>query len=289
MYLDIDELSLPTRDQLLSEDKWLLDRYEDLVCQVTDNIEKFELGVAVAKLYDFIWDVFCDWYIELAKIRLSDNESSANLTAQKVISYVLSNTLKLLHPFMPFITEEIWLTLPHEGESIMVSDWPKADESLRFPEESAGMEKIIAAVKAIRNRRSEMNVPPSKKPHLIIVTDRTAVFEAGRVYLSKLAYAGELTIGSVPPDNTDGMVTVVTEEAKLYMPLAELVDLDKERERIGKELSKARDDLQKTEAKLQNESFVSKAPANVVNAERDRVEKTKALIENLTESLKALG
>jgi valyl-tRNA synthetase len=170
----------------------------------------------------------------------------------------------------------------------MIEKYPEDSAKRAFPEDESNFEIIMAAVRAIRARRAEMNVPPSKKPHLIIATDKTAVFEAGRVYLSKLAYAGDLTIGSVPPSNTDGMVTVVTQEAKLYMPLSELVDLDKERERIQKELKKAQEDLQKTEAKLQNESFTSKAPQSVVAAERDRVEKTKALIDNLQESLKGL-
>ena len=190
---------------------------------------------------------------------------------------------------MPFITEEIWQALPHEGEALMIEKYPEHSDKLAFPEDEAGFEVIMAAVRAIRVRRSEMNVPPSKKPHLTIVTDKTAIFEAGRVYFSKLAYAGDLTIDSVPPSNTDGMVAVVTDEAKLYMPLAELVDLQKERERIEKELKKAQEDLQKTEAKLQNESFVSKAPASVVAAERERVEKLTALIGNLMESLKGLG
>jgi valyl-tRNA synthetase len=286
MNLTIDKNELP--DKLELEDKWILSKLNTLTREVNENMDKFELGIAASKVYDFIWDSYCDWYIELTKPRLNSEDEAAKTGAQKVLLYVLNETLKLLHPFMPFITEEIWQALPHTGEALMIEKYPEYTEKLAFPEDEANFEIIMAAVRAIRARRAEMNVPPSKKPHLFIATDKTAVFEAGRVYLSKLAYAGELSISNIPPASTDGMVTVVTEEAKLYMPLAELVDLQKERERIEKDLKKAQDDLQKTEAKLQNESFTSKAPANVVDAERERVEKTKALIENLTESLKSL-
>jgi valyl-tRNA synthetase len=287
MNLTIDKNELPSILEL--EDRWILSKLNTLAREVGDNMDKFELGIAASKIYDFIWDSYCDWYIELTKPRLNGEDEPAKLGAQKVLLYVLVETLKLLHPFMPFITEEIWQALPHTGETLMIEKYPEYSDALAFPVDESNFEIIMAAVRAIRVRRAEMNVPPSKKPHLIIVTDKTSVFEAGRIYLSKLAYAGELTISAVPPSDTEGMVTVVTEEAKLYMPLAELVDLEKERERIQKELKKAQEDLTKTEAKLQNESFTAKAPANVVAAERERVEKTKALIENLTESLKALG
>jgi valyl-tRNA synthetase len=287
MNLTIDKNELPDRLEL--EDRWILSKLNALVREVNENMDRFELGIAASKIYDFIWDSYCDWYIELTKPRLNGDDEAAKLGAQKVLLFVLVETLKLLHPFMPFITEAVWQALPHEGEALMIEKYPEFTKALAFPEDEANFESIMAAVRAVRVRRAEMNVPPSKKPHLIIATDKTAVFEAGRVYLSKLAYAGELSISTVPPASTDGMVSVVTGDAKLYMPLAELVDLDKERERIGKELKKAQDDLQRTEAKLSNESFVAKAPENVVAAERDRVEKLKALIANLTESLKALG
>jgi valyl-tRNA synthetase len=287
MNLTIDKNELPEKLEL--EDRWIISKLNTLVREVCENLDRYELGVAAAKIYDFIWDSYCDWYIELTKPRLNGDDENAKTGAQKVLLYVLIETLKVLHPFMPFITEEIWQALPHIGPSLMVEKYPEYSEKLAFPEDEAGFESIMAAVRAIRVRRSEMNVPPSKKPHLIIVTDRTAVFETGRVYLSKLAFAGDLTITSTPPAAADGLVAVVTNDAKLYMPLSELVDFEKERERIAKELKKAQDDLQKTQAKLQNESFISKAPENVVNAERERVEKLGALIVNLTESLKGLG
>ena len=286
MNLTIDKNELP--DKLELEDKWILSKLNTLAREVSENFDKYELGLAAGKIYDFIWDSYCDWYIELTKPRLNGEDEAAKLGAQKVLLFVLTEILKLLHPFMPFITEEIWQALPHEGESLMIEQYPEYNDALAFPQDEASFEIIMAAVRAVRAQRAEMNVPPSKKPHLIIATDKTGVFEAGRVYLSKLAYAGELQISSEPPALTDGMVTVVTDEAKLYMPLAELVDLQKERERIEKSLTKARADLDKIHSKLKNEKFTSKAPEHVVAAERDRADKAKALIENLEESLSAL-
>lgn len=275
-------------EKLELEDKWILSKFNTLSREVCENMDKFELGIAAGKIYDFIWDSYCDWYIELTKPRLNGDDAAANLGAQKVLLFVLNETLGLLHPFMPFITEAIWQALPHDGEALMVEKYPEYSEKLAFPEDEQNFEIIMDAVRAIRVRRAEMSVPPSKKPHLIIVTNKKEIFEAGRVYFSKLAYAGELTIDDTSPENLDGMVSVITDEAKLYMPLAELVDLQKERERIEKELKKAGEELERTQNKLSNESFVAKAPESVVNAEREKTEKLKSLIENLTESLKSL-
>ena len=287
MNLTIDKNELP--DTLELEDRWILSKLNTLTKEVCENIDKFELGVAASKIYDFIWDSYCDWYIELAKPRLNSGDPEANLRAQKVLLYVLTEILKLLHPFMPYITEEIFQALPHDGEALIIEKYPEFREDLSFPKEETGFEKIMAAVRAVRARRADMNVPPSKKPHLIIVSDSADVFSAGKVYLSKLAYAGEVTITSEPPADTNGMVTVVTDDAKMYMPLSELVDLDKERERMRKELSKAEDELARIEAKLSNEKFVSRAPENIVAAEREKADKARALIANITESLAALG
>lgn len=284
MNLTIEKNELPEKLEL--EDKWILSKLNALSREVCENMDKFELGIAAGKIYDFIWDSYCDWYIELTKPRLNSDDATAKIGAQKVLLYVLTETLGLLHPFMPFITEEIWQALPHEGEALIIEKYPEYSEKLAFPEDEINFEIIMAAVRAIRVRRAEMSVPPSKKPHLIIVTEKKDIFEAGRVYLSKLAYAGALTIDSSAPANLDGMVTVVTDEAKLYMPLAELVDLAKERERIEKELKKAGDELERIRSKLSNEGFTAKAPFSVVNAEREKAEKLKSLIENLTESLK---
>ena len=286
MNLTIEKNELP--DKLELEDRWILSKLNSLVREVTENLDKFELGIAASKIYDFIWDSYCDWYIELTKPRLNGDDEQARTGAQKVLLYVLTETLKLLHPFMPFITEEIWQALPHEGEVLMTQFYPVCSEALAFPEDEARFESIMSAIKAIRARRSEMNVPPSRKARLIIATDRPEVFETGRVYLSKLAYASELEISRNAPEDLDGLVAVVTDGAKLYMPLAELVDLEKERERIRKEIEKAQGDLARAESKLANEKFTAKAPENVVNAEREKAAKAKALIANLTESLKAL-
>ncbi len=286
MNLTIDKNELPERLEL--EDKWILSKLNGLVREVNDNLEKFELGIAANKIYDFIWDSYCDWYIELTKPRLNGEDETARIGAQKVLLYVLTETLKLLHPFMPFITEEIWQALPHDGEALMVERYPEYSEKISFPEDEAKFEIIMNAVKAVRARRAEMNVPPSKKPHLTIVTDRREVFEAGRVYLSKLAFAGELSIMDTVPAEAENMVGVVTNDAKLYMPMAELVDLQKERERIEKEIKASQENLERTEAKLNNQGFVSKAPEAVVKAEKERAEKLRSLIDNLKESLRAL-
>ena len=286
MNLTIDKNELPEKPEL--EDKWILSKFNTLAKEVNENLEKFELGIAANKIYDFIWDSYCDWYIELTKNRLNGDDEEAKLTAQKVLLYVLTETLKLLHPFMPFITEEIWQALPHEGEAIMVEKYPEYREELDFTAEEANFELIMKAIRAVRARRAEMNVPPSKKPHLYIVTEKADIFETGRSYLGRLAYAGEVYISDETPENADKMVTIVTDDAKLYMPMAELVDLAKEKERINKELKKAGDERTRIENKLANEKFTSRAPEAVVAAEREKLEKAKALIENLKGALTEL-
>ena len=286
MNLTIEENRLP--DCLELEDRWVLSKLNDLCREISDNFDKYELGVAATKIYDFIWDTFCDWYIELTKPRLNGEDADAAVRTQQVLLYVLTEILKLLHPFMPFITEEIYQALPHEGEALMIQAYPEFSEDRCWPEDETAFEMIMNAVRAVRSRRAEMNVPPSKKPSLTIVTDRADVFEQGRVYLSKLAYAGDVEITAAAPADTQGMVGVVTDDARLYMPMAELVDLDKERERIEKELDKARDNLKRIEGKLANEKFVANAPAAVVDAERERAAKARTLIDNLVNSLAAL-
>ncbi|NLB29168.1 MAG: valine--tRNA ligase [Clostridiales bacterium] len=287
MNLTIDKNELP--EKLETEDKWILSKLNETIREVTENIERFELGIAATKIYDFLWDSYCDWYIELSKPRLNGDDEAAKTAVQKVLLYILTETLTLLHPFMPFITEEIWQSLPHEGEALIVREYPKFDEALAFPREAAEFETVMELIRAIRTQRAEMNVPPSKRPQLIIVADRADIFESGRVYLSKLAYAGEVIFAQDAPECLEGLVSVVTGQARAYMPLAELVDLGAERARIAKELEKARADLQRVTSKLENESFVSKAPENVVQAERDRAAKAKALIENLEASLSQIG
>ena len=287
MNLTIERNELP--EKLEIEDKWILSKLNDLTKEVCENMDSFELGVAAGKIYDFIWDSYCDWYIELTKPRLNGEDEEAKLSAQKVLLYVLTEILKLIHPFIPFITEEIWQSLPHEGTALMLERYPSYTEALSFPEDEQNFEMVMTAIKAVRARRSEMNVPPSRKAHLIIVTDRKAAFEAGVSYIKKLAYASEVSVTDKAPENTEGMVSVVTDNARMFMPMAELVDLEKERARIQKELQNAEKQLAGQNAKLANESFVTRAPEAVVNVEREKKAKLEALIENLKISLSQLG
>ena len=287
MNLTIDKNELP--EKLEIEDKWILSKLNDLTKEVCENMDSYELGVAAGKIYDFIWDSYCDWYIELTKPRLNGEDEEAKLGAQKVLLYVLTEILKLIHPFIPFITEEIWQSLPHEGTALMLERYPAFDPALSFPEDEQNFEMVMTAIKAVRARRSEMNVPPSRKAHLIIVTDRKAAFEAGVSYICKLAYASEVSVTGEAPANTEGMVSVVTDNARMFMPMAELVDLEKERARIQKELANAEKQLAGQIAKLSNQNFVTRAPEAVVNAEREKQAKLEALIENLKISLEQLG
>ena len=296
MNLTIDQCALPEKLEL--EDKWILSKLNSLIPQVSENMDRYELGVAAQKVYDFIWDSYCDWYIEMTKARLQGEDPAAKEQAQQVLCYVLLEVLKLLHPFMPFITEEIWQALPRRaGEKqgyLMLQDWPQAREELSFPAEERDMELVMDAIRAVRARRSEMNVPPSKKAHLTVATLERDAFTAGIPFLKRLAHASDVTVeGTAAAGTSDqaaqaGMVEVITHAARLFMPLAELVDLDKERARVAKELKKNRAELEKLEAKLNNPGFVSKAPAQVVEAERERAEKLQALVEQLEQSAAAL-
>lgn len=293
MNLTIDRCELPGRLEL--EDKWILSKLNSVIPEVTENMERYELGVAAQKVYDFIWDSYCDWYIELTKTLLQGEDEDSKLRAQQVLCYVLTETLKLLHPFMPFITEEIWQALPHSGDYLMLQQWPQHRAELDFPEEEKAMELIMDAIRGVRARRAEMNVPPSKKAQLTVSTLERAVFEQGIPFLKRLAYASDVTVEGVADAGSDdamtaqGMVTVTTHAARLFMPLAELVDLEKEKARIEKELKKNRAELDKLEAKLGNPGFVNKAPAHVVEAEQDRAEKLRALLAKLEESAASMA
>ncbi len=286
MNIGDDEIPCELPEALALEDKWVISLVNRLAKEVTDNLEKFELGVAIAKLYDFIWDVFCDWYIEIAKIRLQKGGDEAQ-TAKQVLVWVMDKILKLLHPFMPFITEEIWQTIPHEGESIMISAWPEFDEALSFASEETEMERIMTAVRAIRNRRAEMNVPPSKKAKVYIATGHKATFEQGGVFMQKLASASEVEIADA--FELDGAVCIVTQDAKIYIPMGELVDFEAEKARLNKELAAVQKDLDFVNNKLSNENFVAKAPANVVAAQREQAAKYSEKIAMLKESIAKLG
>ena len=286
MNIGDDEIPCVLPSTLALEDKWIISLANKLASEVTDNLEKFELGVAVAKLYDFIWDVFCDWYIEIAKIRLQKGGEEAQ-SAKQVLVWVMDKILKLLHPFMPFITEEIWQTIPHDGESIMISAWPEFDEALSFEDDEAEMERIMTAVRAIRNRRAEMNVPPSKKAKVYIATSYKDTFEQGGVFMQRLASASEVEVAE--SFELDGAVCVVTHDAKIYIPMGELVDFEAEKARLNKELAAVQKDLDFVNNKLSNENFVAKAPANVVAAQREQAAKYQEKIAMLKESIAKLG
>ena len=288
MNLDVTENKLPDLNDLQLEDKWILSKYNDVVKSVTENLDKFELGIALSNLYDFIWENFCDWYIELVKPRLFDKENPTGKTAQYVLTYVLSNTMKLLHPFMPFITEEIWQHLPHEGESIMISKWPEYDEKLNFPKDVESMELIMQSISAIRNRRAEMNVPPSKKAKVIIVTDKTDVFEQGTAFFEKLASASEAVVQTDKSGISDNAVNVVVPSAEVFLPLDELVDKTKELERLNAEKKKLEGEIKRVEGKLNNAGFVSKAPQKVVDEEKAKGEKYKEMLEKVLENIKSM-
>ncbi len=286
MNLTEDEKAPHIPANLALEDKWILSEFNRLAKEVTDNLDKFELGIAVQKLYDFIWDLFCDWYIELAKIRLQKGGAEAE-TARAVLVYVMSETLKLLHPFMPFITEEIWQTLPHDGETIMLSAWPTFSEDLVFTEDEEKMGIIMDAIRAVRNRRSEMNVPPSRKAHVYIATDKKDIFDLAVVFMQKLASASDVTVGD--SFSIDGSVSIVTADAKIYIPMGDLVDFEAERKRLMKEKETAEKKLAQINGKLGNPGFLAKAPQNVIDGQKADAEKLTEKIKMIDESLASLG
>ena len=288
MNLTVEETGLPDAADLEIEDQWVLTKLNTLIKEVTENMDAYELGVASAKVYDFIWDTYCDWYIELTKARLYGENEKSKLAAQKVLVYVLDQFLRLLHPFMPFITEEIWQAIPHEGKFLMLADWPKYDESLNFGAEAAHMESVMNAIRSIRNRRAEMNVPPSKKSTLYVVSDKGEIFQQGEGFICRLAYADKVIICENDPEGHENMVCVVTNDAKLYIPLEELIDFEKELARLEKEKANCLKQIAMFEGKLSNEAFVSRAPEKVVAEQREKLEKNRALLAQLEESEKRL-
>ena len=283
-----ENYALPAKEKLEIADKWVLSKLNNLISEVTENMESYELGVAIQKIYDFIWDIYCDWYIEMTKARLFADDADRKHTATSVLVYVLDQILRLLHPYMPFITEEIWQSIPHEGDALIVADWPMYCQELNFKAEENAMESVMAAIRAIRNRRTEMNVSPSKKAALHIFTSKPQIFKEGEGFLQRLAYADEVKLLDAEPSNLDGMVTITTSDAKLFIPMGQLVDVQKEIERISKELESAKKFLASLEGKLSNEKFISRAPEAVVAAEREKAAKTKDLIAQLSDSLNAI-
>ena len=293
MNLTIDAVELPR--ELTLEDKWILSKLNSLIPAMTENMDSYELGVAAQKIYDFIWDDFCDWYIEFTKARLQGEDEKAKIQAQQVLCYVLTQTLTLLHPFMPFITEEIWQALPRlkgkeEEKYLMLQQWPVHDVELDFPEEEKAIDLVIEVTRAVRAKRSELNVPPSRKAHLTISTLERDVFTQGIPLLKRLAYAGEVSVVGITGEDiqTKGMVEVITPAARVFMPLAELVDLAQEKKRLEKELGQRESELKGLQARLSNPAFVSKAPEQVVAGQRARAEELESLIAKLRDSLSAM-
>ncbi len=287
VHMNIDDYDIKNElpSELETEDKWILHTLNNVAKEMNENIQSFELGIAVSKIYDFIWDCYCDWYIELAKARLQGEKAQS---ARQVLVWVLDKALKLLHPFMPFITETIWQTLPHadNGETIMLEAYPTYDESLCFEDAATRMEIVMEAIRAIRTRRSEMNVPPSRKAKVYIATEKKDVFEGGTPFIIKLASASEVEIGS--EFEIDGAVTIVTSDAKIYIPMEELVDKEAELARLNKELAATKKLLSQSEGKLNNPGFISKAPEKVVETVRGQAAKEREKIELIEAAIAAL-
>ena len=287
MNIDIECITLPDNPKM--EDKWILSRLNSTVKEVTDNLENFELGIALQKLYDFLWDEFCDWYIELVNPRLYGKDTDSKKNAEKTLCYVLSNFLKLLHPFMPFVTEEIYCSLPVSDETIVTSSWPKYDDSLSFPKEEAEINAVCEAIKAIRNLRTSMNVPPSRKAAMYIVTKNPSLYEAGSVFFEKLAGAASVTVGESDAIVPEGCVNAVAPGATIFMPTGELVDTEKERERLTKEKKRLEGEIARVEKMLSNEGFVSRAPQKLIDEEKAKGVKYKEMYDAVVESLAKLG
>ena len=291
MNLDKAEVKDVSLDKLTDADKWILSKVNTLAAEVTDNMENYDLGVAVSKIYDFIWEEFCDWYIEMVKPRLYNDEDDTKAAALWTLKTVLINSLKLLHPYMPFITEEIFCNLSDE-ESIMISSWPVFKEEWNFKDEEKAGETIKEAVRGIRNPRTGMNVPPSRKAKVYVVTQDDAVadiFIKGKVFFTTLAYASDVTIQSDKSGIDDDAVAVLIPKASLYIPFAELVDIEKEIERLKSEEKRLEGELKRVNGMLGNEKFVSKAPAAKIQEEKDKLEKYTLMMQQVKERLAHLA
>ncbi len=292
MNLTIDDTAMPDKAKLAAEDKWILTRFNSLAASVNNALSNFEVGVALAAIYEFTWDIFCDWYVELAKARLNDKGTEANETAQRVILHVLTGILKLLHPFMPFITEEIYQALPHDAESIMIDSYPKASDEFDYSAEADDFERVMNAIKAIRARRADMNVVPSRKAKVYIATKYKESFgESTKVFFERLASASEVAVAESFDADTvsaDNSVQIVTDSAVIFLPLSDIIDTEKERARLTAELTKLNSEAERIEKKLANEGFVAKAPAAVVEGERAKLAKIKENLAGVSEALAKL-
>ena len=286
MNLEGHEIKNELPNELTTEDKWIISSFNRVAKEITENLEKFELGIAAQKIYDFLWDIFCDWYIEIAKIRMNSDDIQTAQNAREVLVWVMTGTLKLLHPFMPFITEEIWQTLPHKGDALIVAEWPEYCQEHDFPEAELEMQRIMDVIRGVRNRRAEMNVPPSRKTNLYIATAEPNTFENGIAILNKLAYATQITIGQA--FDIEGAVTIVTNDAKVYIPMDEFVDKKAELARLNKELETAKKQFAQVNGKLNNQGFLSKAPAQVVEGVKKDFETLTERIQLIESSISAL-
>ena len=291
MNIEKADLSNVSLDDLTPADKWILSKANSLVKEVTDNMENYDFGVAVSKLNDFIWEEFCDWYIEMVKPRLYNEEDTTKAAALFTLKKVLTISLKLLHPYMPFITEEIFCSLQDEEESIMVSDWPVFEEAFDFKAEENEVEIIKNAVRNIRNLRADMNVPPSKKASVYVVSEKEEVrkvFEDSRVFFATLGYASEVHVQADKAGIADDAVSTVIPDAVIYMPFAELVDVEKEIARLEKEAKRLEGEIKRAKGMLSNEKFISKAPAAKVEAEKEKLEKYTSMAAQVAERLSQL-
>ena len=280
---------LPDTAALDMSDKWVLTKLGQTAAAMTDNLDHYELGLAAAKINAFIWDVYCDWFIEIAKPRLNSGDAAEADTARRVLVYVLGEALKLLHPFMPFITEELYQALPGSGETIMTAAWPAADPDCSWPEEEEAFEKVMDYIKAVRTMRTEMNVHPAKRTSMVIETADPAPFQRAEVYLAKFAFATEVTFTGHYEGSTDGMVQVSTHAARGFIPMMELIDRDKELARLNKEKAKAEKELAMFENQLSNPKFVEKAPAALVEETRAKAARSRDKLANIEQSIRALG
>ena len=280
---------LPDAAALDMSDKWVLTKLGQTAAAMTDNLDHYELGLAAAKINAFIWDVYCDWFIEIAKPRLNSGDAVQADTARRVLVYVLSEALKLLHPFMPFITEELYQALPGSGETIMTAAWPTADPARSWPEEEEAFEKVMDYIKAVRTMRTEMNVHPAKRTSMVIETADPAPFQKAQVYLAKFAFATDVSFTACYEGSTEGMVQVSTHAARGFIPMMELIDRDKELARLEKEKAKAEKELAMFQKQLANPKFVEKAPAALVEETRAKAARSQDKLANIEQSIRALG
>ena len=286
--ISIDGVSLA---DLTQADKWILSKMNRLTKDVTENIDKYELGIAVSKIYDFIWEEFCDWYIEMVKPRLYNDEDKTKAAALWTLKTVLINALKLLHPYMPFITEEIFCNVQNEEESIMISKWPEYSEARNFASEEKAIEIIKEAVRGIRNVRTEMNVAPSKKAHVYVVSEKEDIrktFEEGKLFFATLSYASDVSVQADKNGIADDAVSVVIANANIYIPFAELVDIKQEIERLEKESKRLDGELARVNGMLSNERFLSKAPESKIAEEKEKLSKYTQMKQQVVERLAQL-